>query len=337
LEGLEPRLVKVLIAIPVFNEEASIARVLRSLPASLSGVDQIERLVVDDGSSDRTAELARNEGALVVVHPRNHGVGRAFQTAVEQALLRGADIMVTIDGDGQFDPEQIPELLKPIVDDRADVVTGCRFRGAVRPDGMPWVKYQGNLWMARLIRSLSGVDLSDASCGFRAYGREALMHLNLFGGFTYTQETILDMAFKGARIAEVPVHVRYFEGRESRVAGSIPRYALNTAKIILRTVRDFKPFRFFGGLGLGVFAIGALFDLWLLRHYLLTGGFTPYKIIGVAGGGLNLIGLALGGLGLLADMLERIRLNQERLLYYHKKAAYDPGRSRDEPGLIITR
>lgn len=313
----------VLIAIPAFNEEATIVEVLRGLPRQLPGVDEIQRLVVDDGSTDRTASLARDEDALVICHAQNRGVGAAFQTVVEHSLRSRADVLVTLDADGQFDSAQIQQLIKPLIDGQADLVTGSRFHARRRPPRMPRLKYWGNLWIARLIRFFSGVKLEDVSCGFRAYGREALLHLNLFGRFTYTQETILDMAFKGSRIVEVPIDVRYFEERRSRVATSIPRYALNSIKIITRTVRDFKPLRFFGTLGFGVFFIGGVLDLWLFRHFLLTGSFSPYKAVGFVGGALNICGILLAGLGLLADMLGRIRANQERILYYHKRHAFD--------------
>lgn len=312
---------------PALNEEESVARVLASLPTRLDGVSTTRFLVVDDGSTDRTAEVAEDAGALVVRHPANRGVGKAFHTAVNQALHHGADVLVTIDADGQFDPSQIPDLIRPIVEDKADLVTGCRFICQKRPENMPLVKYWGNLVVARMLRFVAGVDLADVSCGFRAYGREALLNLNLFGKFTYTQETILDLSFKELRIAEVPVNVTYFPGRKSRVAGSIFRYALNSGKIITRTVRDFRPLRFFGGIGLAVFALGCILDGWLLWHYLATGTFTPYKVVGFTGAALNIVGILLAGLGLLADMLDRIRANQERILYFHKKRAFDESRA----------
>jgi glycosyltransferase involved in cell wall biosynthesis len=323
-----------MIAIPALNEEESIREVLGGLPTHLPGVASIDRLVVDDGSDDCTAEVSEAAAAWVVRHPVNRGVGKAFHTAVNQALRLGVDVLVTIDADGQFDASQIPDLICPIVEGKADLVTGCRFVSPVRPDNMPLVKYWGNRAVARVLRFVAGVDLTDVSCGFRAYGREALLNLNLFGKFTYTQETILDLSFKELRIVEVPVNVKYIPGRESRVANSIFRYAVNAGKIITRTVRDFHPLRFFGGLGLSVFVLGCILDGWLLWHYLKTGTFTPYKVIGFTGAALNIVGILLAGLGLLADMLGRIRTNQERILYFHKKSAF--GGSEAEPSSAAT-
>ena len=314
---------KILIAIPAYNEQETLTDVLRVLPDEISGAGSIATLVVDDGSTDGTADAARAGGAALICHERNEGVGRAFQAAVEEALRRGVDAMVTIDADGQFDARQIPELVAPIIEGEADLVTGSRFQRSTRPEGMPLAKYLGNRMVAGLLRFLTGVGLSDVSCGFRTYSREALLHLNLFGRFTYTQETILDLSFKGLRIRELPITVKYFRGRRSRVAGSLSRYAINASKIIVRSIRDFRPLRFFGTLGLAVFSLGLVLDAWVFHHYLNTGSFSPYKVVGFSGGALNICGILLAGLGLLADMLGRIRLNQERILYHHKRHALE--------------
>ena len=296
-----------MIFLPALDEEDRIAEVLSALPDRLEGVDTIVRLVVDDGSTDRTAEIAVAAGALVLRHPRNLGVGSAFHTAVEEALRQGADALVSIDADGQFEPSQIPDLLAPIVDDQADFVTGNRFGGRRRPESMPRLRYWGNLWVARILRTISGTHLGDVSCGFRAYSREALLNLNLFGAFTYTQETVLDMSFKGLRLAEVPVTVRYFQGRQSRVAPNLLSYGLRAVRIIIASIRDFQPLAFFGTLGMVLFISGLALDGWLAGFYLLNGQLTPYKMIGFAGVSLNVAGILITGLGLLADMLNRTR------------------------------
>ncbi len=314
---------RVVVAVPAYDEEATVGGVVDAVQEAMPAAAVV---VVDDGSADRTAEVAVAHGARVVRHRRNEGVGRAFRTALEVALDDGADVLVTVDADGQFDPAQIPELVAPIVEGRADLVTGNRFRGRPRrPAGMPLAKYWGNLWMARLLRVLCGVRLGDVSCGFRAYSREALLHLNLFGTFTYTQETILDLSFKGLRVEEVAVRVRYFPGRRSRVAGNLVRYALQSLAIVARTTRDYRPLRFFGALAAVLVALGTAALGFLLHHYLSTGALTPYKVLGFVGGGLDLAGILVAGVGLLADMFDRIRLNQERLLYLHKRHLYGPG------------
>ena len=203
---------KGLIALPALDEEASIREVLRRLPRALAGAGPVSRLVVDDGSADRTAAIAAEERVRVVRHARTLGVGQAFHTALKEALRRGADILVTVDADGQFDPDQIVDLIDPILTGRADFVTGTRFSTRTRPEGMPIIKYWGNRLVTAFLRYVTGQDLTDVSCGFRAYSRDALFHLNLFGKFTYTQETILDLSFKGLRLTEVRRRCDTFRG-----------------------------------------------------------------------------------------------------------------------------
>ncbi len=326
---------RVLIAIPALDEETTIGVVLESLPRALDGAELLGMLVVDDGSTDSTAAIARNHGARVISHRRNLGLGEAFNTAVTEALRASADVLVTLDADGQFDSAQIPELLAPILAGRADVVTGSRFPNGRRPQRMPLTRYWGNRFFSGLLNALLRERLRDVSCGFRAYSREALLHLNLLGKHTYTQEAIFDLIFKGLRVVEVPITVRYFPERHSRVAGSLWKYGLNALKIIARTARDLKPLRFFGILALIVVAAGAALDLWLLAFFLRSGSFSPYKFVGFTGTALVVVGVLILGFALLADMLDRLRINQERLLYQQRKMLYgapdDPSRGSSSP------
>ncbi len=313
----------VLVYIPAFNEEHRIAGVIESVPRDLSGVTQIGVLVVDDGSTDRTGKVAEAAGAGVLRHEVNQGVGGAFHTALEAALSLGADILVSIDADNQFDAMETEKLIAPILEGRADFVTGNRFASKEKPKNMPSLRYLGNLMMSRIVSTLSASrPIEDVSCGFRAYSREALLNLNLFGRFTYTQETVMDLAFKGLRIEEVPVTVKYFPTRTSRVARNLPMYGLNTFRIILRTFRDYRPMLFFGSLGLAVFMCGLAMLLFVGVHYTRTGNVSPYKMFGIGGGILIVSGLLIIGLSLLADMLDRMRTTQEKLLYYEKKKVY---------------
>jgi len=313
----------VIVYIPAYNEEQRIAEVIGSVPKTLPGVDQVGVLVVDDGSTDRTAEVAEAAGAGVLQHGVNQGVGGAFHTALDAALSLGADILVSIDADNQFDSSETGRLITPILEGKADFVTGNRFAAKEKPKNMPSIRYLGNLLMSRIVSTLSSSrPIEDVSCGFRAYSREALLHLNLFGRFTYTQETIMDLAFKGLRIEEVPVTVRYFQTRTSRVARNLPMYGLNTFRIILRTFRDYRPMLFFGSLGLAVFFSGTAMLCFVGIHYIQTGNVSPYKMFGIGGSILIVSGLLIIGLSLLADMLDRMRTTQEKLLYYEKKKIY---------------
>lgn len=307
---------------PALNEQEGIVDVIQSLPKHIEGIDEIKALVVDDGSVDDTAKLAMEAGASVVKHSGNKGVGVAFQSAVQFALENEVDILVSIDADRQFNSEQIPEIVKPILQNTADMVTGNRFVNGM-PENMPKTKYWGNIQMSKLISVISGQKFRDVSCGFRAYSRETLLRLNLFGEFTYTQETILDTVYKGLRVVEFPVDVLYFPERKSRVAGSILKYAFNTSSIILKTLRDYKPMMFFGGMGGVLIGIGVILEIFLGIHFLITGDFTPYKFVGFTGFGFLVFGLLLMVVGLVAGMINRIRVNQERILYELKKERYD--------------
>ncbi len=313
---------KLIIYMPALNEEDGIEIVIKELPKKIDGIDEIDVLVVDDGSTDNTAEIAKQSGANVVSHGINKGVGSAFQSALQYALETRGDILVSIDADRQFNSKQISEIIQPILKNNADMVTGNRFNEGM-PENMPKSKYWGNEQMSKLISLISGQKFRDVSCGFRAYSREALMRLNLFGSFTYTQETILDMVYKGLRVVEYPVDVVYFKNRKSRVAGSIIKYALRTSEIIVKTLRDYKPMTFFGGIGGVFFLIGLILEIGLGMYFLIEGSFTPYKFVGFTGFGFLIFGLLLFIVGLLAGMFNRVRVNQERILYELKKQKYD--------------
>ena len=310
---------RLLVAIPCLNEAATIATVVARIPRTIPGLHRVDVVVVNDGSSDATAAEARRAGASVIDHGRNRGVGIAFQSALNHAVEHRYDLLVNIDGDGQFRPEDIPALVEPILSGTAEMATASRFKDPALVPDMPRVKLVGNHMMSWLIGSLVRTRYHDVSCGFRCYSREAMLRLNLHGAFTYTQESFLDFAVKGVSIVEVPLRVQYFADRKSRVAGSISKYAVNAAKIIFRSYRDYYPLRFFSALSLltGVpgLALGALFAV----HFLRTGRFTGYLFAGFGAGFLLLLATLFLLIGIVADMLDRVRANQDRILYHLKK------------------
>jgi glycosyltransferase involved in cell wall biosynthesis len=314
--------VKLIIYMPALNEEGNIRQVITCLPRALENIDQIEYLVVDDGSTDQTAAVAQEAGAWVVSHSRNRGVGAAFRSAVQFALENGADILVGIDADGQFDPAEIPHLIEPTLNHQADMVVGNRFLSG-KPENMPGLKYWGNQQVTNLVSAICGQKFQDVSCGFRAYNREAMLRLNIFADFTYTHETILSLVYQDLQVVEHPIRVKYDPERKSRVAASIFHYAIQTSKIILRVMLDYRPMRFFGTLGGICIGIGIAFVAFLFGYNLFTGVYSPYKATGFIGLGFIIFGMLVLLLALIADMLNRLRKNQDKLLYEIKKIRYE--------------
>lgn len=312
---------KLIIYMPAKNEAENIEAVINLLPRSMSHISEIEYLLIDDGSTDQTALLASNLGVSVVSHGRNRGVGAAFQSAVNYALENNADILVGIDADGQFDSKEIPLLLEPILNKHADMVIGNRFTNG-KPQNMPTIKYIGNNIIASLIGLISGQRFQDVSCGFRAYNRETLLRMNLFGNFTYTHEAVLSQVYKGMRVVEVPIFVKYDPERKSRVASNIFLYAFQSSKIILRVLLDYRPMPFFGGMGGFLFGIGTVCELFLVVYYIINSRFTPYKAIGFIGLGFIIFGLLVFLVAFIADMINRVKMNQEKILYELKKSKY---------------
>lgn len=307
---------QLIIQIPALNEEKSIGRVLAALPRELPGVASIRVVVVDDGSSDGTAELAREAGAIVVSHVKNRGVGAAFRTGLAKATELGADIVVTMDADGQFNPDDIPKLVAPILEGRAEFVTASRFLDPALVPEMPWAKRWGNDFMARWVSSITHLNFKDVSCGFRAYSKNAYLRLNLLGDFTYTHEVFLTLAFAEMSIEEVPVVVRGVrEHGKSRVASNLFHYGWRTATIILKTYRDYRPLKFFSKIAAALGVVGLGFMLFLLSVKIRTGVFTPHKWSGFAGAAFLGAGMAMFLAGIMAEMLDRIRASADETLY----------------------
>jgi len=307
---------KLTIVIPAWNEAATIAKVIKDIPRQIRGISKIVVIVVDDGSSDNTAKIAEKNGACVIRHSRNMGLGMAFKTGVTYAINHGTDIMVNIDADGQFYPKDIPALVAPIVDGEVECTTASRFINKKYYPEMNIVKFWGNWAMSLLISFLTGQRLYDVSCGMRAYSRHALLNFNLTGNFTYTQEAILNLAYKGIIIKEVPIKVigRRQSGK-SKMASNLFRYALRTSIIIFRAFRDYKPLYFFGAISFFFFVVGSGFGVFLLIHYRKAGTLFPHTWAGIAGLTFALLSVACIIIGLLADMLDRIRMNQEKIIY----------------------
>ena len=326
---------KIVVIIPAYDEEETIVQAISAVPAIDAEKYEIIKAVIDDGSKDATAALARKAGAVVLTHSHNMGMGASVKTGLQYALEEGADVAVSIDADLQFDPAEIPLVVRPILDGKADFVAGDRFTekdGEItKPEYMSGVKFWGNQRMTRLINRLTGANLRDVSSGFRAYSREAMLNLNLSGKYTISHETIMDLAFKHMRLLSVPVSIRYYPERKSKVAGNLFQYLSQALRIITRAYRNYKPLKFFFYLGLPPMLVGLAGLIFLLIHWIVSGDFTPYKFVGFTGIYLVSLGLLLWILGFLSDILVGIRMTQERILYYQKKQFYPHENGEDSP------
>ncbi|MGH7789280.1 MAG: glycosyltransferase family 2 protein [Candidatus Binatia bacterium] len=322
-----------LVTIPALNEERTVGQVIRGVPRDMPGIGTVEVLVVDDGSEDRTAEEAERAGARVIRHASIRGVGGAFHSALNYGLEHGADLIVSLDADGQFNPADIPALIAPVVSGEAEFTTASRFKDPTLTPEMTWSRLWGNRMMSRIISYLTRQRFYDVSCGMRCYGRRAALQLYLLARFTYTQEVFLNLAFREVRIKEVPIRVRGVrEFGQSRVAGNLPRYALRTATIIIRSYRDYWPLQFFGVLALALIAAATAFGGYFLVHYARSGQFRPHTWAGVAAGAcIGLAALSIH-LGLIGDMLNRHRIYLEELLYRQRVEGYRPAGRAPEPG-----
>lgn len=318
-----------LLVVSICKDEAEmIGKVLDGVPDKIKGVSKIEKLVIDDGSSDNTAEVARSHGADVISDGSQKRLALRFREALEEALSREADIMVNIDGDLQFDPAEIPLMISPILDGEADFVAANRFVDAKtgekrRPEGMPVGKYLGNKLGAYIIGKLSDHEFSDVTCGFRAYNRDAMFSLNLHGNYTYTQESFQVLAMKKMRIVSVPTSIKYYPGRKSRVVRSFWQFLIGSAMNILRAYRDYAPLSFFGNLGSFIFAIGFILSVFFMGHWVVTGQFTPYKFVGFTAIYFISLALIIWIVGMMADMLDRLLGNQEKIIERLKRIEYD--------------
>lgn len=310
--------------IPCYNEEKTIAQVINGIPKKIPGISKIEVLVINDGSTDDTARIAKKMKAHLVSHVVNKGLGITFRDGIENTLRLGADIIVNIDGDMQFDPGDITKLVQPIVKNGANAVTATRYKEYLDYNlkGRR-LKNIGNKLFAWLISKITGKNFSDVSCGFRAYSREAAMKLQLFGHFTYTHETFLDLVHKGFVPIEVPVKVRPNRAYgKSKISRNLVEYGYSAIKIVVRSFRDHRPLDFFGTLGLFVVSIGLVFGIVFLYHWITTGSASPYKTYGFIGGFLVAIGFLVLVVALLADMIGRVRDLTEEIVYHLRAQNY---------------
>lgn len=307
---------KIIIQIPCYNEEKTLPEVFEDLPKQIPGVDHVEYLVINDGSTDKTLDVARKLGVHHILDlGTNQGLATAFLRGVAKCLELGANIIVNTDGDNQYRADCIKDLVKPIVEGRLDIVVGARpIKDIEHFSGMKKILQQ---WGSRVVRQFSDTNIPDATSGFRAYSAEAAMRLHVFNRYTYTLETIIQAGHMNMRIGHVPVQVNP-KKRESRLISSITNYLWRSAAIIVRSYITYKPLRTFFYLSLipAVFGLAICFRF---LYYYLTGNGAGHIQSIILAMILLLISFYLLVLGILADLLAVNRRLLEDMQFRIKK------------------
>lgn len=313
---------KLIIQIPCYNEEETLAVTLSALPRQVPGVDVVEWLVVDDGSTDRTMEVAKANGVDHVVRLlRNQGLAKAFMAGLEASLKTGADIIVNTDADNQYCADCIPDLIRPILEGKAEIVVGARPVDEIKHFS-PIKKFLQKLgsWTVGLA---SNTDIPDAPSGFRAISREAARKLNVFNDYTYTLETIIQAGQKDIPITSVPVRTNEYL-RPSRLVRGMLSYTRKSILTILRIFVVYKPFRFFMSIGGVLIALGALIGLRFLWYYFTVGGSGKVQSLILAS---ILIGIGFQTMmvAFIAELLSVNRRLIEDLQYKSREGKTDKG------------
>ncbi len=308
------------VTIPAYNEEATLKKVIESVPSHIDGIGKIRILVVDDGSTDLTASIARQAGAGVVSNGVNRGLAYTFSHALDAALELGADIIVNTDADNQYDQSEIPSLIKPILEKRADMVLGSRFKGKI--ESMPFSKKCGNKFASWVLKQNTGLDISDGQTGFRALTRDAAMRLNILSKFTYTQETIIDAADKGLCVVEVPCTFRKRDGK-SRLFNGVLDYAGRAVHTIVIGNLKLRPISTFGSIGLAFLFVGIFAGIPVADSFVSTGKIgESFLMRAITSGVLFIIGIEIAALGLIAALIKQNRQLLEKQLYEMRKARF---------------
>jgi glycosyltransferase involved in cell wall biosynthesis len=312
---------KLMIQIPCYNEAETLPQTIAGLPTAISGITQIETLVIDDGSSDNTAVVAAELGANHIIrHARNQGLAQAFQSGIDTSLRLGADIIVNTDADNQYPGHYIADLVAPIVAQQADIVVGNRQVAQIEHFSpiKKVLQYLGS-WT---VRSLSGTDVPDAPSGFRAYSREAALRLNVLTRYSYTLETIIQAGKMGLSIVSVPVETNPPQ-RPSRLQRNMWHFIKAQAGTIMRIYAFYEPLRTFSYLALPFLLTGL--GLWARFGfiYLLGDGAGRYIQSVTIGTGILLVGVLILLFGIQADISSKHRQLTQEMLYRLKKMEVD--------------
>lgn len=301
---------KLIIQIPCLNEAATLAFAIEDLPRSVPGFSKVEWLVIDDGSTDGTSEIARRLGVdHVVRHPVNRGLAVGFMTGIEARLQLGADVIVNTDADNQYRAADIPDLVAPILNEEADIVIGAR--PIDETEHFSWIKKKLQRLGSWAVRMASKTDVDDAPSGFRAISRDAAMRLNVFNTYTYTLETIIQAGQSNLRIASVPVRTNA-DLRPSRLVKSIPSYVKRSLLTIIRVFVIYRPLALFVYLGSAFLFIGLVAALRFLFFFLSGSGGGHVQSVIFASLFITL-GVLCYMMGLIGDLIATNRKLLERI------------------------
>ncbi len=307
---------KLIIQIPCLNESETLPKTLADLPKHINGIDIIETLVIDDGSTDNTSDVARNHGVNHVIRlTKRKGLAHVFQVGLDASLKCGADIIVNTDADGQYKGEDIARLIQPILQGKADMVIGNRDIKNIQQ--FSWVKKRLQRLGSAVVRRLSGSKIQDVTTGFRAYNREAALRLNIISSYTYTIESIIQAEHKNLAIENITVQTNHVD-RPSRLFKNIPEYIQQSIVTMIRVWAMYNPLRMFLNLGMISLCIGGLLIWRFLMFYWAGqgGGHIQSLIISAI---FTIAGLQMLIMGLIADLIaSNRRLIEDTLLRIKK-------------------
>jgi glycosyltransferase involved in cell wall biosynthesis len=309
--------VKLIIQIPCYNEAQTLAQTVQALPRQLEGVDSIEYLVIDDGSSDNTAQVAQQAGVHHVVRLARHsGLAVGFVVGLENSLKHGADLIVNTDADNQYQAEDIQRLIEPILAGRADLVVGDR--GVATLQEFSPLKRLLQRMGSWVIAQASGVKTPDATSGFRAISREAALRTLVLSEYSYTLETLIQAGARRMAVEYVPVRTNP-QTRPSRLMRSIPHYLVNSTATILRAYTMYRPLRVFTALGGFMIALGLLLGLRFIYLNYVVGEGTGLIQSVILAAALLIVGFQVLLIGLVADLIAFNRKILEDVLYHMRR------------------
>ncbi len=319
---------KLIIQIPCFNEEGTLAVALGALPRAVEGFESVEWLVIDDGSTDRTVEVARANGVdHIVRHTRNRGLAAAFMTGLTACIDRGADVIVNTDADNQYCADDIPALVQPIQKLEAEIVVGARpIRRIAHFSPIKKVLQNLGSWV---VRGISQTDVQDAPSGFRAFSRSAAQRLVVFSRYTYTLETLIQAGQKDIHVVSVPVRVND-DLRPSRLMRSMSSYIRRSIATIFRIFIIYRPARFFGTIAFVLITIGTLIGLRFVYYFLIGEGDGKIQSL-ILASILLIVGFQTALVAFLADIISANRRLLEDVRYMQLRALDRPSGATSDP------